>query len=179
MLQDANGPDIPSADSDADPGATVLPISWLAQPPNSQLCWAACCAMIMTANGTPTNVEGAAALVLGDPPGDNPEKPGDTLTDVGLDWKQKPNGVGAPLSENSLRQWIVDGRRPVEVLWIYTDGSGTGHVALVTGYDPDGDGSWRVLDPLQDRGWVSYDYLTSYNGQARWDNTFYAIGGAL
>ncbi|MDY0746442.1 papain-like cysteine protease family protein [Paucibacter sp. R3-3] len=197
MLADHNGPEIPAAPGvtattrarTADVAATasaaevaatsavVLPIDWQGQPQASTWCWAACGAMILSANGTQTTVEEAAAIVLGPNPAiDDEERPGDALTAMGLVWKTQPNGVGAPLSAQSMEQWIVIGRRPVEIYWLYVDQ--TGHVALVTGYDASNN-MWRLLDPLQDAGWVSYDYLLSYNGQASWDNTFYAIGNAL
>jgi len=134
--------------------------------------------MILTADAKPTTLYEAATKVLGDAPDDEPVEPGEALTRAGLHWLQPPGDGGAPLTAKSLREQVIDGRKPAELYWQYNDDSKTGHVGLVSGYDSDTQ-TWRLLDPLHDQGWVTYDFLLTYNGAARWENTFYAIGESL
>jgi hypothetical protein len=174
MLMETNGSDIQESGSESERFELVIP--WIGQKPYQNWCWAACCAMILTADGSPTTLYDAAKAVLGDPPPDDPIYPSEALTRVGLSWKQPPGDGGAPLSRNSLREQVVDGRKPAELYWEYEDG--TGHVGLVTGFDPLRQ-TWCLLDPLDGKGWISYDLLLTYKGAASWQNTFYAIGASL
>jgi hypothetical protein len=182
MLADYNGPSIPVR-AFAGAESVVLPINFISQGAYSQLCWAACCAMLLTADGTPTTLTGAASKVLGGSVRDIAVKPGDALSKVGLQYTSPPGDGGAPLSAAFLTSQIVNVRKPVEVYWVYRRDPSSGHVGLVTGFDPS-TGKYRLLDPLTQEMWVVYDYLYHYNGTDSWDsaywsNTFYEIGAPL
>ena len=183
VLQIKNGPAIVSAAGDE--GSTLLPITYLTQAPYDQLCWAACCAMVLRADGqVNARVTSVAAQVVGQPCSANPSTspcnqsidPEVAIRAVGLAYSvPAPQG---PLVPTSLVDWIVTGRKPIEVFWRYQDNPASGHVVLIVGYDVASQ-TWCVFDPLLGPSWQSYNYLMHYGGTADWIKTFYALGAEL
>jgi hypothetical protein len=104
---------------------------------------------------------------------DVPMAPEDVFAALGLSY-QVPQPEQACLDADSLRDQIVNGRRPVQLFWEFTDGRSGAHVGLVTGYDP-GSGTFCLCDPWLGPSWVGYDYLVAYGGQGQWTKTYYAI----
>lgn len=164
---------MPLDDDNPDDPVTQLSVKFIGQGAYNELCWAACCAMVLTADGKPTSLLGAAEEVQGD----TVNQPQDPLWALER-CKLNVQACDAPLTAQSLQEQVVNGRRPAEIYWEYTDGRGGGHVALVIGYASDSE-TFCLCDPWLGPGWVSYEYLMSYNNVAAWMKSFYLIGTAL
>ena len=113
------------------------------------------------------------------PPGCNiGQDPGTVLSKCNVSYKTPPMGARA-LTSASMKEQLIDGAKPIMVWWQYKYGAGSGHVGLVTGYDPAGD-TWCLLDPWVGIDWVKYDYLLDYGGAAAyWYQTYFNIGNPL
>jgi hypothetical protein len=183
MIQDTNGPAV--SYSGGGSGTTLLDIDYLTQLPFNGLCWAACTAMLLNANGKgPVGVTDVASRITGrvcdgDPssaPCNQGEDPGDVLTHAPLNFSE-PSPQG-PIFDHNITDQIVNGHQPIEVFWQYLADASSGHVALIVGYD-ETSGTWCVFDPLVGPSWQDYEYFAHYGGTANWTRTYYAIGGAL
>ncbi len=162
-----------------------LHIGYIGQGDYDQLCWAACCAMVLQANGADKNILDVANAVTGRPCSADPKNsPCNIAVDPAAAWSgvNVPYSVPAPnqgaIAQDALSDQIANGRKPVQVFWSYTGGGGTGHVILVVGWDATSS-TFGVYDPLRRPQWVTYLYLKSAGGAGWWGQTYYAIGGRL
>jgi hypothetical protein len=163
--------------------ATTLPVSYVTQLPYSDLCWAACCAMLLAANGRAADLKTIAAAVTGQPCSNDPDnsncnRPLDPASALAYYQLQTDETSDGALDAEDLRRHVVEQRKPVQIWWLFTGNLEGGHVALVTGYDPPSE-SWCLLDPKKAPCWVTFEVLQTYFNQARVYRTFYGIGNAL
>jgi hypothetical protein len=183
--------DVPIPLGPAFPGpATTLPVPFISQAPYTNLCWAACCAMIDSAlklrypeqfGNIPTRIEDVAGAVLSSDrcPSENgsgidrtcwPDCASQVLGYPCQDW---PHPVSADYLAGELRE----GRRPVGVYIEWNDGDA--HVLLVVGVDPTGT-LFLINDPKSPSPHaVPWSALSSGNGAGRWVDTYLNWGYSL
>lgn len=165
--------------------AVALPIGFIGQGDYDQLCWAACCAMVLRANHGDQGLLDVASAVTGKPCSADPRhsdcnEPVDPV--VAWTYYHAPYSVPVPqqgpIDAGALTDQIVNGRKPVQVFWTYSGGGGTGHVLLVGGWDQ-ASATFGLYDPLRKPQWLDYSYIESAGGVGWWSRTFYAIGNRL
>jgi len=160
-----------------------LPVPLVPQPPGSELCWAACCAMIINAESR-SNVATALSVageLLGTPV--NPyqtEDPGVALNCYRIPYDQATVVSGCRFYTPQLLAGYVAAGRPIELWWQYVQAPQSGHVSLVTGYSEYQNGVFCVADPMDSSfAWLTYGALATFNGtRAVWD-TYVNIGNSL
>lgn len=163
----------------------ALQIGFLPQENYGQLCWAACCAMVLSANGSAEGLLDVAQRVTGKPCSADPHTSAcNEAIDPAVAWTRLevpfsyPAPRQGPIDAAALADQIVKGRKPVQPFWSYTNGGGTGHVVLVVGWD-EASTTFGIYDPLRRPQWVNYAYLKSAGGAGWWGETYYAIGSRL
>ena len=191
MLRLAEGTPIPLAEPQAATfglTAAVLPnrlgIQYVSQLPNQNLCWAACCQMVLGPARTHTGaVCGVASHVFGmqccpDPRTRNCDWPADITA------AYKEFGINAPPWGSSFREadlvaHIEVGRYPIQLYFLIADRAHTSIV--VDSLDVSVNGvaakAFRVYDPWYGGLSCSYDSLRRFYGHGGlWTDTYYGIG---
>jgi hypothetical protein len=164
-------------------GGTLLNVPYCSQcKPNGEtyqnLCWAACCQMVLLCNGTPVaGIPGILAQVIGPACGANPDQCDETYwpTDAYHLLKYQCSQLEHPFDMTALNHEIVLNQRPVEALFEWTGGGS--HVVIIAGIvpGPDGDFFLTILDPIRGHGVFSYDYVFHAYGSGYWVYTFYEM----
>ncbi|WP_338661300.1 papain-like cysteine protease family protein [Pararoseomonas sp. SCSIO 73927] len=156
----------------------VLPVPFIRQP-DTQLCWATCCSMVLRANGKRIDPCAIAAQVFGEAGCPNePALPEDGYYPYDVPFEGPLEGYfGMDTIVDEITVW----RRPVEVYIQYDDpapGGAPAHVVLIIGvYQGD---AVLVHDPLSDRPlWCTHEELVQGFGLGPWTHTYHRIGGAL
>jgi hypothetical protein len=154
----------------------ILPMPYISQSPYHNLCWAACCAMVLRHYGTSASVLDVLRSVRGN--GCANATPG-SACDAGV-WPDQAfphlgmrcdRATGAASPGNV--QFEINRNRPVEVYFAWDDGGN--HVAIISGYDDNDNSQLHVKDPLMGEGTVSHAHLMSAYGKGSWDLTFFNI----
>ena len=152
----------------------ILSMPYVAQSPYRNLCWAACCSMVLGHYGRNVSVLGVLQSVRGNgcanaAPGSSCDAgvwPDEAFPHLGL----RCDRVTGAASVGNV-QFEINRNRPVEAYFAW-DGGGN-HVAVIAGvYD---NGQLHIKDPLMGEGAVSHAYLMSAYGKGSWDLTFYNI----
>lgn len=164
-------------------GGLLLPVPFISQNPAKNLCWAACCEMVLRANNrTDKRICDIAALFAGGanccPDAtvqacDQDQSAEDAYTKCGISF-QGPYSYA--FSWQGLVNEIQIAHRPVEVLYRWNDGSGQ-HLALLTGLHPSG--YLFVNDPWKGWGWMTYQDVLDGYGLGEWIMTYQGIGNSL
>lgn len=178
-LADTAGVEIPL---DGSVAFTVLPVGLVTQIPYQNLCWAACCAMVLNADNPPTPPWTAASLAKYkfNVTTDYPVDPGLALRDCGIPFADSMTTSHVNGFDATTLVSLLDTGMPVMVFWVYRADPRYGHVALVIGYSPYDGGTFCVADPLyQSDYWLTWDQLQTYNTTMMTCDTFYDIGSAL
>jgi hypothetical protein len=177
VVPEAVGPGLAAAGAAAPP-ADPLPVTYKTQAPFGNLCWAACCQMVLDLNKiVMPQICQVVSLVLdpnccaqGMPPSCNQGVfPYDAYPKLKFNCTTK----GGTMTMTELAAEVLTNQRPVEVQWDWnTTGS---HVVLVTGVW--GNGYVDVLDPRSDRigGIMLYDDLCKPSNEGTWTNTYYNL----
>jgi Papain-like cysteine protease AvrRpt2 len=164
-------------------GGLLLPVPYISQNPAKNLCWAACCEMVLRANNRSdkricdlANLFASGTNCCPDatiPACDQDQSAEDAYKKCGVSFQ-------GPYSYAFAWQGLVNeiqiGRRPVEVLYHWNDGSGQ-HLALLTGLHPSG--YVFVNDPWKGWGWMAYQDVLDAYGLGKWIMTYQGIGNSL
>lgn len=180
--------DIPSeTTADMAVGGVLLPVDYVSQTPTANLCWAACAEMLLRANGEDNlRMCGVAQIFAGasvdccsnisqcDCAYASPDQ---VFTQIHLPG-DLPDKYPFPFTWDGLVNEIRNGRRPVEVYFVWNGGQ-RAHVALAIGVRTS-DQSVYMNDPYYGSGWVSYqDVLDVYGYGGSWTETWQGIGQSL
>jgi Papain-like cysteine protease AvrRpt2 len=162
-------------------GGLLLPVPYISQNPAKNLCWAACCEMVLRANNiTDKRICDIAGLLAGynccpDPMsagGDQAQSAEDAFHHCAFPFQ-------GPLYYAFEWQGLVNeiqiAHRPVEILYHWNDG--IQHLALLIGIHSTG--YLFVNDPWKGWGWVKYEDVLNAYGLGKWLYTYQAIGGSL
>lgn len=145
----------------------------------ADLCWAACCQMILLYNHTPVQgLPDILAQVIGQSCRLNPDSCDETCwpTDAYQQLQYNCSQVNYAFDVPSLTSEIVTNQRPVQALLQWNPDSS--HVVVLSGlfYDTDGTPLLAVLDSLNGKGVYTYEYiLEAYGTSGWWNYTFYKI----
>jgi hypothetical protein len=172
-------------------GATLLPVDYVSQGNTNNLCWAACCEMVLRANRV-TNIRICDLAQIWAPSGSDCCADGN-ITSSACDQafatpEQAYRQCNVPLADPNvpyqfafqmpdLTREIATNRRPVEIYFLWSSGL-TAHLALAIGVS--GNGMLFINDPHYGRGWVAYDdVVNAYNLGGTWRQTWQGIGYSL
>jgi hypothetical protein len=163
-------PIVVPADSDI-----LLPVPYYTQKPEQNLCWAACCAMVLGYYHQlppPGGLSYITSTVLG-PACSNPAACDQTFSPFDayskLKFPCKP--WDAPFDMAGILHELGAGR-PLQLLIQW--GAGNIHTILVSGYYA-ATQDLNVLDPYNGVTSASYDFLQSGYGMGEWVGTFYNL----
>lgn len=194
-----SGFDIPiSTTADMANQGTLLPVDYISQGQTRNLCWAACCEMVLRANGVLDKKICEIAQLFVDPsinccadPNVCPEDCDKTLAtpeqayascNVMLSDANSPYQSYFEMS--SLVSEIGKNHRPVEIYFLWNGGA-SAHLALAIGVKSAASGTNSMgmvymNDPLYGYGWVAYeDVLAAYGYGGTWRQTWQGIGYSL
>lgn len=164
------------------PWAGQVDIRYIKQE-QTNWCWAACAQMVLRRFGNSTVRQcDLAHRLFGEPSCcDNPSSPlcneaaqVPDIAGVYSAWgRKKPEYVGKSVPFETLQNEI-NAKRPVEVGFIWKDG--TGHQAIVCGWDVDDTGPLLLVnDPKYGLGAVYYVNLKLAYGWGTWRHTWISI----
>jgi hypothetical protein len=176
----------PSGATDEASDFVILPIPYVSQRPSTNLCWAACAAMLLAADHLPhaSLCEVASVFSLNGenccptPSGeacDHPADPEAILSRLPLGYQK----AGGHLDPASIQGWIVQAKKPMELyFWLNgPQGDQRAHVALLIGCAANG--KVFVNDPWWGAGWLDYNDVVTCYGYGSWYETYYGIGASL
>ncbi len=151
----------------------VLGVPYYSQRPFQNLCWAACCQMVLSLRQPVPNLCTITSTVLGrnccDPGVDCDEThwPVDAYHRLGYDCIPWNNAFDLGALDHEIRQY----RRPVEA---FLEWNGSAHVVVVDGFSLDGQ-FLHCLDPWFGQGLISYETLHGAYGAGEWTCTYYQL----
>ena len=162
-----------------DSDGTVIQMPFVDQGAYKNLCWAACCAMVFRRYGIVSpSLCGLSSQMFGaqcaqdcsSSQCDQACWPDETLANFKVDFRRKDS----PLTLGNV-MWEINAQRPVAAI-IEWDASGTDqgrHMVLVTGYFSNSD--VFVLDPLNGKGRVGFDYVAAGYNEGEWTESYYNL----
>jgi hypothetical protein len=164
----------PMADKPIDDPASVrLHIPYYSQENKVNLCWAACCQMILAGAGRPTafcavvseGLDGDCCRYADYDSCDQALWPDALFTYFGM----SPIWTTEGFSFGNAR-YEIDARRPVTAILDFTT---TLHAVLIVGYYFDGD--VLVNDPQRGQQRISYDHLQSAYAMGSWYGAYHNL----
>ena len=169
-------------------GDNVLPVPYCSQQPFLNLCWAACCEMVLQYYGAnalrlcdlPSRAFSCNCCTSPAPPQcDQTYWPEDVYAQSFLSSLPVPAALvpfdcqrfEQPFTVDAV-QHEIDGQRPIHAMFQWT--SGGSHLVVVSGYHSNGD--LQVQDPLYSSvGRASYEYVLQAYGAGNWIVTYYNL----
>lgn len=173
LLKVNNGIPVPPPPGGA-PGDQLLPVPYYSQGSYRDLCWAACCEMVLQYNhaGSFQLCEIMSRVFNADcctdPASyDTAVWPNTAYSAFGFTCQ----AAGGAMSPQSVQAWIA-ALYPVQPYFVWNDNQGS-HTALIVGQYADG--RLEVYDPKWGTGPQSYQYVLQGYGMGSWQDTWYDI----